>query len=1192
MSRDVTIQDFINAREQILKGIRAEIIGPGSEDIGPDIEHEIITESPLQRYNVGILYPQKNVQNQENDELINTQEENGEIPREESELHETEEIEKFEKKVTTIVRDERNKEIDEQINMANQFLPSSMGLTFFAKGISDSIVVGVKYAEYRLSTFKDACVACDNLDKRKLDDPLLSEFIYEEGGKLKLKKVLNTSDINRLKAEGAVSSDEFENALYKLSAQCSDSNAKFRKEAFVRVPKQAQVTVTFEHGSNIYRKKIFDDSNLELCAFRRQYSDGIISLTIILVNTNEGKPSYRNTFFQPEISIETNNNPGMSFVEYMENPYLEKKEDRGYDEEQSLDLLYRHKKTYAIGHGVSAVYDVDEISRKGKIVSDFMPYFEVPKLNFNIEEISEISERVLPMKNLSDFSKYGKEDIISLLRQFVNAYENWIIGLEKEMQQLEEKFHAAAKRHIEKCRIALKRMYCGVDALEENENVFKAFLLANRAMLMQRVHSKIQSCERYPGESELKEIDYKLVPDSDASWRPFQLAFLLMCIKSIDDPTSFDRDIVDLIWVPTGGGKTEAYLGLTAFTIFLRRLKDPVDGGGTTILMRYTLRLLAAQQFIRSSILICACELIRREGKYKLGKEPITIGLWIGSESTPNKIQEAKELINELYKCTRKEMLESTKEKCNKFQLLKCPWCGTKLVKEIVDGEIKGEWGYSTMPNRMLFCPDEDCEFNAGLPVKVVDEVIYKNPPTLLFGTVDKFAMITWEEEVSRLFALDHGNNTKSPELIIQDELHLISGPLGTIVGLYETAIDKMCSVKGIKPKIIASTATIRRAEEQCRNLYVRQVMQFPAPGLSADDSFFTREIKVDDKNPGRLYVGIMPSGKTLTTVEIRLMATLLQKISMMNIHDEVKDKYWTLVGYFNSLRELGKCSTLVDDDVKDFMRRLANRLADKKALRVIMEADELTSRIPSGLITKTLDRLETAYCRENIENKNYPVNVLLATNMISVGVDVSRLNLMLILGQPKLTSEYIQASSRVGRTFPGLVFTLYDSAKSRDRSHYEQFYSYHQSFYKFVEPTSVTPFSGPARDRALHALLISMVRHIGGLNSEEMATDFREDMEITKEIEDYIVERVKVIDESQIDDVKNEIRSFWYRWIEKIDSLSEGEFLTYSKKDRKHLIKPFGKKDGDTAFETLQSMRNVDFESGVHIIVFGDDDK
>ena len=315
---------------------------------------------------------------------------------------------------------------------------------------------------------------------------------------------------------------------------------------------------------------------------------------------------------------------------------------------------------------------------------------------------------------------------------------------------------------------------------------------------------------------------------------------MLLDVASVTDDDSADRSLVDLIWFPTGGGKTEAYLGLTAMTIFYRRFRHPAQGGGTTVIMRYTLRLLAAQQFTRASTLICACEFIRKdceskESKYKrytLGITPITIGLWIGGEHTPNTDDGAKTNLEKLRKATSYS-LEYAKDTYNKFQVLKCPWCGTRMTPER-DGnkKIRGTFGYKMHGGNhfALYCTRQACPFGNRLPVQVVDEELYNEPPTLLFGTVDKFAMLPWENRIGHFFALNSGN--RAPELIIQDELHLISGPLGTMVGLYESAVDALCRRKGNVTKIVASTATIRRAVEQCAALYDRDVSQFPHPAL------------------------------------------------------------------------------------------------------------------------------------------------------------------------------------------------------------------------------------------------------------------------------------------------------------------------------------------------------------------------
>lgn len=1176
-----TKEEFILARRRIFESVKAEILGPGSEDVGTDINTEVITDSPLKRYSVGILYPQENKILQENDELICTNEiiasVEGDIDLEYKNNSDNT-ISKY-----YVSNGESESEIDEHVNMANQFLPSSMGCTFFTKGNLDRLIVRVKCAKYRTSKYEDCCVNLSEDNSKYLKKPLLEEFFMYKENKLYLRKNLHWKDINRLRETGCFDINQsLSSAIYKLFYQCSDEEA--RRYGYVRIPLKDNDPIVLEFNDESYVEKvIFNESRLKLIAHKRRYRNDITSFTVMLVNDYSGRANIDNTYFQPELEISSIDNPSLFFAEYLENPYQEGRDE----DEESLDLLYKNKKTYATGHGVAVTYDVYEKTGMGCIKTDYMPMYEVPKLNFDIEEINDISEKVLSMKELSDLSSLEKTEQINLLEQFTDAYKIWIKDLKDELKNLDFRYHKAAQRHIENCEEAYQRMIAGIKLIGNDEKVYCAFQLANRAMLMQRVHSKIQNNDRFPDEGKIEAVDYGNVDAKGAKWRSFQLAFIIMSLTSISNPDSPERDFIDLIWVPTGGGKTEAYLGLTAFTIFLRRLKEPIKGGGTAIIMRYTLRLLAAQQFIRASILICACEQIRREGIYNLGKEEISIGLWIGGESTPNTNEKARECYNGLSRSNISN-LEYHKSKYNMFQLLKCPWCGTKLTKEIYKNRVKGQWGYMLKTGKVVIgCPEQDCKFDGYLPIKVVDEQIYTNPPTLLFGTVDKFAMMTWKAEVSRLFALDYMNDNKSPELIIQDELHLISGPLGTIVGLYETAIDAMCSSKGEKPKIIASTATIRRADEQCRNLYARSVKQFPAPGLSSEDSFFTREITVD-KEPGRLYAGIMASGKTQTTVEIRLMAALLQNVYNLDMEDHVKDKYWSLVGYFNSIRELGKCSTLVDDDIKDAMRRLANRL--NLPTRLIFESDELTGRIPSGQITKTLEKLEVEYSKENIDKKQYAVNVLLASNMISVGVDVSRLNLMLVVGQPKLTSEYIQASSRVGRTFPGLVFTLYDGSKSRDRSHFEKFYPYHQSFYKYVEPTSVTPFAEPARDRALHALLISMIRHIGGLNAEEAAEAFDYESEVAKQSLELIVNRIRQIDKSLEDETRYQIEKIYRLWHEKIDSLNPGEILTYTKENHKHLIKPFGKISKDSSFQTLQAMRNVDSHSGVHILLTGDD--
>jgi hypothetical protein len=561
-------------------------------------------------------------------------------------------------------------------------------------------------------------------------------------------------------------------------------------------------------------------------------------------------------------------------------------------------------------------------------------------------------------------------------------------------------------------------------------------------------------------------------------------------------------------------------------------------------------------------------EQLRQSDSKSLGDEEISIGLWVGMDSTPNNLEQAEKDFQAYI------FGEADK---NPSPLLSCPWCGTKMVIEHENN--RREYGYKskTGPKQAnLFCLENDCAFNKRLPVLIVDEEIYRNPPTLLFGTVDKFAQMPLQRGVAKVFAADQDNPNLPPELIIQDELHLISGALGTLVGIYETAIDFLCSIRGVQPKIIASTATVRRAAEQCKNLFNREMRQFPAPGLDISDSFFLKEASLESK-PGRLYVGIMPSGKTQTTAAIRLTAKLLYSVFAIPADDEVKDKYWTLVGYFNSIRELGGFISVLNDDIPLYANALRQRYGGE--MRHVYVPKELTSRKKAEEIPEILEQMSVSYPDRNA------IDVLAATNMLSVGVDIDRLDLMVIRGQPKLTSEYIQVSSRIGRRYPGLVFTLYNSAKTRDRAHYERFRSYHESFYRNVEPSSVTPFSAPSRARALSAVLITMFRHgLGAEFGEEGgASLFNPDMPEVKKIKEYIINRVKSVDDTEVEATAEELDKLFQEW--RNFSKENNDSIVY--KVEKQGSKPLTRRSeefGGGRWVLPTSMRNVDVECNVEV--------
>lgn len=875
-------------------------------------------------------------------------------------------------------------------------------------------------------------------------------------------------------------------------------------------------------------------------------------------------------------------------------------EDEDY---QSNQLLYRNVKNYAIGHGCAADWDDNETV--SWISTAIFPKYDIkPIVPSTIEGVS------LEMYKMSPYGSFS--DTVTELRLMCEKYRVWINGLKTLRKELAAEYKITADRHISNCETCLSRMEKGVDLLEQNENVRIAFQYMNLAMLMQQLHYNLP-LQRWEEDDNngirlINPVDLPVVTDRNTwwgdksrygRWRPFQLAFVLMNLRSMYDRDCNERGIVDLIWFPTGGGKTEAYLGLSAYTIFIRRLLNKEDKG-TAILMRYTLRLLTAQQYERASAMICACDLIRKDHEDLFGKNRITIGLWVGSSTTPNSVKEAVKAYEKLYRG----------EGNNPFVMLKCPWCGAQMGP-VAKGHNQWELpGYRKVPGpRRTFgfafrCHNHKCDFSSeDLPLYVVDESIYDETPTLLLGTVDKFAMLPFRPRAQKLFGYENGIKKTSPDLIIQDELHLISGPLGSMVGHYETLINELCTTRtpsgDIHPKIIASTATISRAKEQCHALYGcdrENVFQFPPSGLDAGNSFFAEE---DRNQNGRRYVGILATGSSSdATTAIRLFASLLYGAKAMQVQDEAeRDPYWTNMGYYNSIRELGQAATWIRADIDQHLDVMYKRRFDdkryptkeeyRKSRRYIWRDEELTSRISGSEVTASLANLGIRYPGEEDADgkvKDRPIDICLATNMISVGLDVSRLGLMTVAGQPKTTSEYIQATSRVGRNAknaPGLVFVLYRPGRPRDKSHYEHFKAYHSKVYCNVEPTSVTPFSAPVRERALHAIMVGMMR----LESDER---FNADPPCFPD--EALIEKVRSIIENRVDDIDSEeldatldrmeyILQCWEDWNPRKWEPAKNQDWSYA--DPVPLMYSAGSHPneawGTRGIETPTSMRNVD---------------
>lgn len=806
---------------------------------------------------------------------------------------------------------------------------------------------------------------------------------------------------------------------------------------------------------------------------------GARSVSIFLVNQRDPRPDEREDegmVFQATLIVRS------------KPPFVARPNLRGllleHPDERLADLQYSDTGEFAVGHGVStrAIRTGESCS---EIRTTWLPTAAVEKV-----EPAKIEDVELSMEELAVLPSY--EEAERRLSALPRRYETWIAAQKIPKQKPRAD---VAKDLLHRARIAKDRIDAGIRALKD-PLCFEAFKIANRAMA---------AAGRQRAGREQQVPPDKVAPPK---WRPFQLAFVLLNLRGIAEPTHEDRKVVDLLFFPTGGGKTEAYLGLSAFTLILRRLKNPgISSAGVSILMRYTLRLLTLDQLARAAALICALELERKKNE-KLGEWPFEIGLWVGLAATPNEMGKEGDRKDYTARMRTIHFQNDSKRNPSPIPLEDCPWCGARFVPA----------SFALRPNPKkptdlrIVCTSRSCPFvrDTPLPIVAVDEPIYRRLPCFIIATVDKFASLPWVGPSGALLGrverfdnegfygtCDPNKGRKlekpllPPDLIIQDELHLISGPLGTIAGLYEAAIEELITRKidsqEVPPKIVASTATVRSADVQIRALFGRTgVAVFPPPGPNRRDSFFARTVPATEKNP-RLYVGFAAQGRSLKVLLLRSYLALLgagQKawLDAGGAKDPKNpaDPYMTLLGYFNSLRELGGSRRIVEGEVNHRLadygkrRRIGEAVGPFADRKIDYEVVELTSREKTNKVAEARRRLAIPFHQKD------RVDVALATSMISVGLDITRLGLMVILGQPKTTAEYIQASSRVGRSDdkPGIVLTLLNIHRPRDRSHYERFEAYHDSFYRSVEATSVTPFSPRAIDRALAAITVALSRH------------------------------------------------------------------------------------------------------------------
>lgn len=1045
--------------------------------------------------------------------------------------------------------EDETKGSDNSLSMAYEALPASMGISFFVKG-AKRLIVHAEAGRY-------------------------TKFNARTGGG---------------------STEEEEQANEESSAGDEERSS----EAWVRHPlgskhdpSTSAVEVPEVGRAGTSKQEIFE-GRAQIHAHFRPRNDGHL-VTVTLLNyqvAEEGRHSEEYataTLFQCRFRVVVEDG---AIGEY---PTVDRFSMHREDEE--LRLVYRNRKTFGIGHGCAASWDPSALESISELKATPLPKLEVRGLTNDIE-IPEAARIGLNLRWLADPQR-TREDFRGTFEPFVAAYRDWIERQRKKALTFTGRMKDAAFTIVERQTRAADRMEAGVDSICAdgfNPN-FEAFKLAQSAMLRQFLWSESSRKGPYElGKAPLDPIDPLMVAPQDApKWRPFQLAFQLLSVESLANHHSPDRDTMDLLWFPTGGGKTEAYLALTAFEIARRRIVFGESGGGTSVWMRYTLRLLTSQQFERCATLISAMEFMRTSGEtLELGAEPISLGLWVGGETSPNHLDNDNDRspgARQLYERMRYET-----EPQNRFQLTSCPRCGTLIVPS-VQSDVSHYGIEVTSSSFRMFCPDTRCELHSRIPVSVVDTDLYNKPPTVLIGTIDKFARMVWVPD-ARVFLGYGGVNVEGrlvdvfpPTLIVQDELHLINGPLGTIAGVYEAALDTAIKKKmGHGPKYLAATATIQRASEQVKSLYGRDVLVFPPSGLDVEDSFFSKE---DTKEPGRLYVGAMNNGlySSITTL-VQASGACAQAVQRLDKRasnteqDAVAiDSYWTQVVYHNSRQELGKTTTMLRDDVSV---RLEILEPDAGKRRPFDQIEELSANLKGAEVAKALSKLGEGWpSREAID-------ALPCTNMISVGVDVARLGLMIVKGQPKSTAEYIQASSRVGRNSKrpgGIVLTLFSATRPRDRSHFETFQSYHQALYRLVEPTTVTPFASPALDRTLHAALVLAVRYALGWIENNDAGRFDPRNPEVKEVIELLKARL-------LTSVADENGSEWLETVDRLDELVEYWTKTAAANPKnlrfngrmtaqfEHLLvsHPARRDSNYPPWPTLHSMRHVDGETKIQV--------
>lgn len=719
---------------------------------------------------------------------------------------------------------------------------------------------------------------------------------------------------------------------------------------------------------------------------------------------------------------------------------------------------------YAVGE--NCAIDSSDGGDEKHAETSTVPFHEQPKYH---------SREAVP----ASFSELSNGDIDAVLgaistemeraaEQYDDIREEVLAG---KSEEAEEEFNEAIEAFVEE----RERFERGRSLIREDDDVERAFRALNRT--------------------------FSRMGEEFTEWRIFQIIFIVMSIPDVVAQADPERDVEDfldvgdVIYFPTGGGKTEAYLGLVVFTAFYDRLRGKEFG--TTAWTKFPLRLLSLQQLQRIANVLCQAEVVRRDDGF--GGDEFSVGYFVGKKNTPNKVVEGDgDGANNV-----KKARDDPEKQEDWLIVSECPYCGEDSV------EVTGD---ETRLRIIHQCTNVDCPEvqrqggeTAELPIYVTDEEVYRYAPTFVVSTIDKIAIMGMQRRARTLFGRvknrcpDHGftgegsclcdafnypDNVKCdssslesldpvdpPSLFIQDELHLLREEFGAFDSHYETFLQEwMDEVNegGWTPKYVAATATIAGAQEQVQSLYWRDARIFPSQGPRLKQSFYAYE---DPHQLGRQMVGAVPRSVSRTfaiNTVIKEYARITQEFRAdLDSFEEALLAADATDGPLELPDEQDERDELLEDLIKEYETQISYNISKsnsdmlQRSVKTMINwqleshGDPYRSLTPVSLTGETpMSEVRDALARLESDDPDRPIDIVIATSMISHGVDVDKFNFISFFGMPRNTAEYIQAYSRVGRKHTGSVFLLFDSMRARDRSHYTRFDHYHRYQDLLVEAT------------------------------------------------------------------------------------------------------------------------------------------